>query len=625
MRKTTRWIVLLLCFTFALSPMVGAVELNRASQDDTSALTQSDEIVLPAEGENLESEQQAPESPAEDSSTDPPSVEKLPEPQTVTVTFQDGEKVLLKATVEAGQIPSEVPTMDIEGNPILGWVCDGKKVSDPTQVAVTGDTVYTVWTAPDLNTVDHIVYINGQEENKFEPDSPLTRDAAAKMISTLLLDPTPGELAANFSDVSVGAWYEEPVTLLASLGILNGYEDGTFCPEQTISRAEFVYLLTNFFPLEPGENTFYDVPDTYWAKDAIASATAEGWINGDEDGSFRPDEPILRCEAVKVLNAVLGRSAAAHETKNLIRENNICIFTDVKATAWYYADVMEASIPHEYAQDDSGEVWSNFTYQSCGYDPGLQKIGNAYYIVDGNRQITFQTPGMQTINGKLYYVATDGSIPVYPAGLKEIGTDLYCVNEDGSLLTDGSVEYLTFGPDGRYTSGDAYLDSLVKSALASCTNARMTRSEKLRASYLYLRENFRYLSRAHHARGSTDWYQESATFMFTHRRGNCYCFSAAFMYMARQLGYQAYGVSGGYSWSNGDHAWVMIGNRLFDPELEYAYRYRVSVKRYYNLYDIDPANAPIIYHFPRSGQSRDISMSQFQLADAMDVMIPWEL
>ena len=581
MQKPSQWIALLLCFTFILSPVVSAVEPDQVTQDGTPAVTEPDVTTPPTDSD------------AADKPEAPPDSET---PSIVTVKFQDGDEILLELTVESGEAPDWVPTQDANGNPILGWVSGGKKIADPTQTAVTEDTVYTVWTAPALNTKDHIVYINGQGEGKFAPDSQLTRSAAAKMICSLLQDFTPGQLTATFSDVTADAWYEQPVTLLASLGILNGYEDGTFRPDRVITRAEFVYILASFFPRETAKSAFQDVPETHWAKDAIASASSKGWIKGYEDGTFRPDKTILRSEAVKVLNAVLGRSAAAQETKNLIRENNICIFTDVKAGDWYYADVMEASIPHEYTQDGSAEVWTDFTYQSCGYEPGFQKIGSAYYIVDGNRQITFQTPGMQTMDGKLYYVAPDGSIPGEP-GPREIGNALYYTNEDGSLLTNGTVGYLYFGNDGRYTSGNSEIDRYVEQLLASCTNSGMSRGEKLRAAYLVIRE-YRYLSRPHQGRGTTNWTESTALWMFQNKKGNCYCYSGAFYYVAHRLGYQAYVISGGYGPNNGDHAWVMIGDRIYDPCLENVYRYRSSVVHYYDLYNILPQNAPIAYYFP---------------------------
>ena len=153
--------------------------------------------------------------------------------------------------------------------------------------------------------------------------------------------------------------------------------------------------------------------------------------------------------------------------------------------------------------------------------------------------------GFATIDGKLYHVSQDGyAIDQYAEGLQEIDGGMYYVMADGSFLTNGAVGHLTFGADGRYTSGNAVLDSYVDQALAECTNSGMTKAQKLRAAYLYVRDHGAYLARPHQARGTTDWAEESALFMFEHKKGNCYCFAGQFLYMARRLGYDAYVVSG---------------------------------------------------------------------------------
>ena len=149
--------------------------------------------------------------------------------------------------------------------------------------------------------------------------------------------------------------------------------------------------------------------------------------------------------------------------------------------------------------------------------------------------------GFATIDGKLYHVSQDGyAIDQYAEGLQEIDGGMYYVMADGSFLTNGAVGHLTFGADGRYTSGNAVLDSYVDQALAECTNSGMTKAQKLRAAYLYVRDHGAYLARPHQARGTTDWAEESALFMFEHKKGNCYCFAGQFLYMARRLGYDAY-------------------------------------------------------------------------------------
>lgn len=537
------------------------------------------------------------EVPSEEETTEPPAVTE-PDSQTVTVTFMDGAEILLTQTLPVGEAPQAAPKTASDGSLILAWVANGKKIADPTRVSLWQDTVYTVWKVPVLNTETHDSYINGKGEATFSPNNNLTRAEAATIVSSLLKDKHLGVCTASFSDVSAGDWYYQSVTLLSSLGILNGYEDGTFRPNQTITRAEFVTILSSFFAPVEGTARFQDVPATHWALKNISSANARGWINGYDDGTFRPDKTITRAEAVTVMNAVLGRSASHTQTMALIQNGGVSVFRDVRPSDWFYAAVMEASTNHSYSKEYGQEIWTDFVYRSCGYNTGLQLIGSAYYLVDENQQLVFLPAGIQTLDGKSYYVAADGSIPAYSAGPHEIGNALYYINADNTVALNQTVGYLYFGADGKYTTKNPELDALVEKTIAGCTQPNMTQAEKLRACYLYLRENCRYLARDHHGRGTTYWTEESAIWMFTYQRGNCYCYAAAFQYMANRLGYQAYSISGGLGTSNSDHAWVMIDGKLYDPELEYAYLYRFSTSRYYNLYGIYALTAPFVYVFP---------------------------
>lgn len=230
--------------------------------------------------------------------------------------------------------------------------------------------------------------------------------------------------------------------------------------------------------------------------------------------------------------------------------------------------------------------------------------GLVCYSRDGLRVEQF-TPGFVTLEGGLYYVTQDGySFACYPEGVYSFGSELYCVPADGAeFLTSGVWNGLEFGPDGRYTSGNARLDECVKQVLASCVQDSMTQEQKLYAAYCYIRDHGSYLARPHYARGSIDWVMEEGLFFLQNGRGNCYSFAGAFMYLARQLGYQAYPVSGGVGYANKDHAWVIIPwadgrTRLFDVELEYAYRYRYETRHNYNLFKMTTSSAPFIYTFP---------------------------
>ena len=519
---------------------------------------------------------------------------------TVTVTFRDDDMVLSETEVTVGTAPETVPQSDKSGTAVAAWLSGGKKVSDPSAVPVSGDTVYTVWRAPKLNTQDHASYINGKGDAAFEPGSGLTRGEAAKILYSLLEDPAGGPIQVSFSDVQSGEWFYTPVYTLSSLGVINGYEDGTFRPGATISRAEFVTMLSQFKQLSPGSARFTDVPAGHWAEKYILSAAAKGWVNGNPDGTFQPSKPISRAEAVKITNAALGRDASAPETQNKLRDGNVSPFADVRPSDWFYASVMEAAVSHSYSKTGGTESWTDFTYKDTGLSAGMQKVGSSYFLVDENGQICFQTPGLREIDGKLFYIMPNGGISAVP-GPQVSGVELYYIQEDGSLARDVTIGTLRFDETGKYTSGNADLDQQVKEALAACTNAGMTREEMLRAGYLYIRDTFRYLSGPHFARGATDWMEDRASFIFQHKKGNCYCFAAAFYYVARQLGYEPQPVSGGWDTRNVDHAWNMIDGKIYDVEREYSYLYgNTSTHRYqyFNLFGITAAEAPFPYVFP---------------------------
>lgn len=161
----------------------------------------------------------------------------------------------------------------------------------------------------------------------------------------------------DFSDVPAGQWYTVAVSTLANIGAITGCGDGTFQPGKAISRAEFVTILTGIY----GEDTTKGMPfsdvDRSWYYDAVATAYANGWVSGYTDGTFRPNQTITRAEAVVILNSVLGRSCDL--TYVQANAQAALHFTDITPGAWYYADVIEASVAHTYTkQDDGTERWT---------------------------------------------------------------------------------------------------------------------------------------------------------------------------------------------------------------------------------------------------------------------------
>ncbi len=206
-----------------------------------------------------------------------------------------------------------------------------------------------------LNTDDHIKFLNGDTLGYFNPNYNMTRAEAAQMFFNLLRDQNV-TLTASFQDVSEDAWYSKAVCTLASLGIIKGYSDGTFQPENSITRAEFVTIAMHFAKSTTGNVKFTDLSSDHWAYGNIQSAYANGWINGYDDGSFHPDSTITRAEVATIANNMLGRIP----DKAYIDANAATLkrFPDVTSGFWGYYTIVEASNTHSHTKDGSLETWT---------------------------------------------------------------------------------------------------------------------------------------------------------------------------------------------------------------------------------------------------------------------------
>ena len=202
---------------------------------------------------------------------------------------------------------------------------------------------------------DHEGYI--RPGDKFRPYDALTRAEMVCLLYRMLDDEQKRDsfvgYDCKFTDVDIpqNTWYGRALMNLDLLGIVKGYEDGTFRPNQPVSRAEFVVLLSRIHELEAGEKSFPDVPKTHWAYDAIAAAGAAGWINGYEDGTFKPDRNITRAEAVTLVNRTLDR----HPDKNHFTKDMLVWPDNMDQTKWYYADMQEATNSHTYQMKENSD------------------------------------------------------------------------------------------------------------------------------------------------------------------------------------------------------------------------------------------------------------------------------
>ena len=179
-------------------------------------------------------------------------------------------------------------------------------------------------------------FIAGYPDGTFKPDSSITRAEAATIIYNLLSTNNTADLTAldRFSDIPAGYWADNALAFVVSSGYMQGYPDGTFKPDEPISRAELAQLVDNLGIAKTGgtPQSFSDVSG-HWALDAINAMSAAGVINGYPDGTFRPDNPITRAETVAMLARLFNRSQDWSGTQT---------FSDVPSTYWAYNYIMNA-------------------------------------------------------------------------------------------------------------------------------------------------------------------------------------------------------------------------------------------------------------------------------------------
>lgn len=271
------------------------------------------------------------------------------------------------------------------GYDFLGWAtaADGGVVyHDQQSLSITQDTtLYAIWKQqpnqggsggghhnsgsggtqekPDetppttLNYTDHYAYIVGYEDGTIRPNGHITRAEAATVFFRLLTDEARDANLTDrspYPDVSAGDWYNKAIATLSRMGILSGYEDGSFRPNATVTRAEFAAMAARFdTEAKPVDTPFTDLTGC-WAADEIAEAYGKGWVNGYGDNTFRPNGPITRAEAVTLINRVLRR--LPETDKDLLPDERT--WPDNPETFWGYLALQEASNSHLYDRKSDG-------------------------------------------------------------------------------------------------------------------------------------------------------------------------------------------------------------------------------------------------------------------------------
>ena len=276
-------------------------------------------------------------------------------------TPYDDEKYKSGALVQIDKIPSR------EGYIFTGWFSDETLIRKISEIQMTSDkTIYAGWKKTDvpnqLEGKNHFAYIIGYPDGNIHPMGKISRAETATIFFRLLKnDVRDNNLTEqnNFSDVKMEQWFCRPVSTMTKLGIIRGRSADRFEPNDFITRAEFAVICSRFDTgLDQGENNFPDIQG-HWAEAEIRRAASLGWILGQPDGTFDPDDPITRAEAMTMINRVLNRlpkgTSALLDDMNQWPDN-------LDAKKWYYMAIQEATNSHEYESSDTkGEKWTKIT------------------------------------------------------------------------------------------------------------------------------------------------------------------------------------------------------------------------------------------------------------------------
>lgn len=334
---------------------------------------------------------------------------------TLTFVLNNGQENIIQA-VPAGTVAAPPQLQDKTGYTFDGWFADGKpfdftqpvqgnavitakwtkvdkdpsyNVSGDTSYNISGDTSYTISKdtgssgghkgagkpsivptggssdkeQPDgllgqvLNKKDHIQYINGYPDGTVRPENDITRGEVAQIIYRLMLPSFRDSHRSDtntFSDVDGNVWCNVPISTLANAELLKGYNDGTFGYNRSITRAEFVTIISRFFAVSSSkECPFTDIAN-HWAKADIEKIASLDYIKGRTSTIFAPDAPITRAEAAAILNRILERG-----TNVEFMLEDMKAWPDNPTWAWYYEDIQEASNGHDYKAEDGHEVWTS--------------------------------------------------------------------------------------------------------------------------------------------------------------------------------------------------------------------------------------------------------------------------
>ena len=214
-----------------------------------------------------------------------------------------------------------------------------------------------------LNTKDHVAYIIGYADGTVRPTGNITRAEIATIYFRLMTEENREEFWSTengFADVNATDWFNLAVSTLDNAGVIVDVEDGNFRPNEPITRAELAVMAAQFCKVtgKLPKSSFSDVDEDYWAYDEITLIEYAGWIEGYPDGTFRPDNTIIRAEAMTIINRMLERAV---EEEDML--DGMMVFVDCPNNMWYFEAVQEATNSHDYKRSKNVVEDYNYKYE----------------------------------------------------------------------------------------------------------------------------------------------------------------------------------------------------------------------------------------------------------------------
>lgn len=162
------------------------------------------------------------------------------------------------------------------------------------------------WAEKDILFISSQKWIRGYEDRTFRPQNPISREEVATLLTNVLKFDIKEDTL--YKDISKSRWSFPYVSTISTYGMMKGYPDQTFRPENRITRAEFAAALVRSFDLpartNPSGEGFADI-QAHWAREDIVQLNKSGIITGYQDGSFRPNQMVTRAEAASMLSRII--------------------------------------------------------------------------------------------------------------------------------------------------------------------------------------------------------------------------------------------------------------------------------------------------------------------------------